>query len=128
MVQLKMDIFDNNLPYNEIIKKYKFNIIHDLSELKTLNNICYFNNTVDKVNNYIHKNILNYKEDYFIGLNIKCRVHTNLSKGEKLQTNYIYKITNINKNIFTILNELENKYFNVDIKIIKQNFMPCLIF
>ena len=122
MKNIKNDIFNTNMSYDEIIKKYNFNTINTFSEIKTLNNICYFNNSVNKVNTYIHKKVLNYKEDYFLQLNIKCRKFIQLQKGKKLNTNYVYKIVGINKNIFTIVNELENKFYDVDIKTIRENF------
>ena len=34
----------------------------------------------------------------------------------------MYKIVGINKNIFTIVNELENKFYDVDIKTIRDSF------
>ena len=95
MKNLKADIFDNNLSFMEIIKKYNFNTIDNIKDLTTLNNICYFNMTCNNVNSYVHKNILKSEEDYFVGLNLKCRKQTTLKKGEKLNTNYIYKITEI---------------------------------
>jgi hypothetical protein len=122
MKKLKSDIFDNNLSFMEIIKKYNFNTIDHIKDLTTLNNICYFNLTCNNINSYVHKNVLNYKEDYFVGLNLKCRKHTQLKKGDKLQTNYIYKITEIYKNHMIIKNELENKSYNVSNSIIKENF------
>ena len=76
----------------------------------------------NNVNSHVHKNVLNYKEDYFVGLNLKCRRHTQLKKGEKLQTNYIYKIIEIYKNHMILLNELENKSYHVSNSIIKENF------
>jgi hypothetical protein len=93
-----------------------------MSNLKTIKNICYFNSTCQKVNNYVHTKLLKHKEEYFVGLVIKCRKYTILKNKDKLNTNYVYKIMEIGKNDFKIKNEIDNIVLNVPVSIIKQNF------
>ena len=120
---IKSDIFDNNLSVDDIIKKYEFKTITTFKELKTVNNICYFNNTCVKVNLWVHKKILGHTKDYFEGMILKCRKYTVLKTKQKLNTNYVYKVLKITKNDFTIINEIDNITLVVPVSVIKSHFI-----
>ena len=119
---IKTDIFDNNLSVDELIKKYQFKTISNMTDLKTVNNICYFNNTCMKVNSYVHRKILGHKVDFFVGMYIKCKKYTVLKDKQKLNTNYIYKVLKIEKHNFTIINEIDNITLIVPVSVINSHF------
>jgi hypothetical protein len=119
---IKTDIFDNNLSVDELIKKYQFKTISAFKELKTVNNICYFNNTCEKVNAWTHRKILGHTETYFEGMILKCRKYTVLKNKQKLNTNYVYTVTKITKDTFTIINEIDNITLIVPLSVIKSHF------
>jgi hypothetical protein len=119
---IKTDIFENNLSVDELVKKYQFKTISKMGDLKTVNNICYFNSTCEKVNKYTHYKILGHKEEFFIGMNIKCKKYTVLKNKQKLNTNYIYKVLKIEKDNFTIINEIDNITLIVPISVINSHF------
>jgi len=123
LYELKTDIFENNMEIKDIIKKYNFKTINHMNNLKTVNNICYFNNmTLVRVNNYIHRTLLNNKDDYYEGMILKCRKHTILKAKDVLHTNYVYKVTKIKKDSFTLVNEIDNITHEVTKSIIQSNF------
>ena len=122
LYQLKTDIFENNMEIKDIIQKYKFKTINHMKDLETVNNICYFNNmTLVRVNNHIHRTLLNNKDDYYEGMILKCRKHTILGK-DVMHTNYVYKVTKIRKYTFTLVNEVDNTTHEVQKSIIQTNF------
>jgi hypothetical protein len=99
---LKTDIFNekNNKNIIDLLKNYGFNIITNMKDVKTTNNICYFNFKVNKVNKYVHNNLidipnnyLTYKDvKYFKNLYIVCKSHTitksNINITENNNLNY----------------------------------------
>ena len=80
---LKKDIFNPKKDVINIFKKYGFNIIDKMDDLKTSKNICYFNYRVDRVNKYVQKNLINKPKkkvkfdgiEYYPGLELICRKH-----------------------------------------------------
>ena len=106
-------------------------MIYNIKEVNTLNNICFFNYQVNKVNSLVHKkithirsnllhtlnkeNIINYnKIDYYKDLYIVCKKHAILKDAKnkkfkmKLFVNQEYKIVKIDNQTFTIKNEIDN--------------------
>ena len=89
-----------------------------MEQLKTTNNICYFNFRADRVNKFVHNNLIDEPQEtvtikgikYYSGLELICRkYYKGKNKNERLNVNYTYKIKDINKNNFTIVDEVENK-------------------
>lgn len=119
VIDLKTDIFNVKLSIEDICNKHNLNITRKLSDVQTTTNICLFNFRCEQVNNHIHKNILNYKTDYVVGTNIICRKY---EKKLKLNTNYTYKITKINKKDITIVDEVENKEYKISECILRNFF------
>ena len=119
---IKTDIFENNLSVDELIKKYEFKTISKMNDLKTINNICYFNSTCHRVNKHTHFKILKHTKEYFEGMNIKCKKYTVLKNKQKLNTNYIYKVLKIEKHNFTIINEIDNITLIVPVSVINSHF------
>lgn len=110
---LKVDIFNNTMSIQDICKKHRLNTVHSMSEVKTEKNVCYFNFRCDVVNHHVHKNILKKEQTYYPGLEIVCRKYEK-SKGLTLNTNYIYKIKSIGKDV-VITDEIDE----IDYKITK---------
>lgn len=126
LTKLKQDIFSNK-DIMKVFRKYKFDIIKSMSELKTTKNLCYFNKNVDKVNRHMHKKATKPKKtimidgiEYYKGLEIICRDHYKAGKGMRFFVNYTYIIKDINKKTFTICDEFDGKtYNNINIKLMK---------
>jgi hypothetical protein len=55
-------------------------------------------------------------------MNIKCKKYTVLKNKQKLNTNYIYKVLKIEKDNFTIINEIDNITLIVPISVINSHF------
>jgi len=90
---LKLDIFNRKLDIIDVFKKYNFNLIYNMNDVKTTKNICYFNGRSDSINYHVHKNIVkipkgvkvynhkiikNKREEvlkYYEGLELICRKH-----------------------------------------------------
>jgi hypothetical protein len=97
------------------IKKYGIKTINDMTDLETLNNICYFNFRCCKVNAHVHKNkikkptktVIVENVEYYKGLELVCREHYK-KKGVRLFVNYTYVIDNINSKTMAIIEPVEN--------------------
>jgi hypothetical protein len=113
---LKKEIFENPKNIIKILEKYKFKTCRSLKDIKTLENICYFNFRTDTVNNHIHnlvtkpeKTVIINKIPYWEGLELICKKHYSVkSKGIRLFVNYAYKIQKISSESFTICDKVEN--------------------
>ena len=89
---------------NEIIKKFGFNTISNISQLKTKRNICYFNFRANIVNKQVHNKLISIPPQtkvtnidgtkYWPGLYLLCKEHYKKS-GITLKKNYEYKIVKI---------------------------------
>jgi len=127
LTKLKRDIFNPKKDIMDIFKKYDFKIIDKMSDIKTRNNICYFNYRVDRVNKHVQNNLIKIPKKsvkingihYYKGLDLICRKHYSSSKGLRFFVNYTYNILDINKKNFTICDEFEgHTYFKLNIKLI----------
>lgn len=121
--QLKKEIFETK-DIITTLKKYGFKTISKMSEVKTKQNVCYFNFRVDSVNKYIHKTIKHPNDSfehngikYYKGLDIVCKKHYK-NKNVRLYVNYTYKIESIGEKFFIIHDEIENQKFTLDIKLL----------
>ncbi len=76
----------------------KFNLKTETKyeNVKTLNNLGFFNSRCSKVNNFIHKRVLKHNEKWFVGLEIVCRKY-HKEKGITMNTNYTYIIKSLQK-------------------------------
>lgn len=127
MVNLKKEILDTSKDVMKTLKKYKINIIKDMKDVKTTNNICYFNFRCDQVNKLVHnkfvakpKKVFNYKNtDYYTGLELICREYYK-NKNTKLFVNYTYIIKTINENAFVIVEPVENKEITLPIDVLSK--------
>jgi hypothetical protein len=115
MAQLRDDIFDQSKDVMTTLKKYGFKIINKMSEVKTKNNICYFNFRCDQVNGYVHNNLVDHPKksvklngnDYWKGLDLVCKKHYK-SGNDRLFVNYRYDIKSINSHNVTVNEPVEN--------------------
>src|SRR5208282_1613847 len=121
--KLKEDLFNLDVDVIDTIKKYKFKTVDNMSDVKTIRNICYFVYRTDMVNKHIHNNIIDRKDkktikikgvDYWVGLELLCR-KSYIKGGVRLYVNYTYKIVSINKKSFTIIEEFEGTTMTFDI-------------
>lgn len=116
------DLFHKKLHIDDIIKKHNLKTIKKYQEIKTVNNVCYFNATCSKVNNFVHYSLLNHNKEYVEGEYIKCKKHTKLNKAQTLNTNYKYKIMKITKDDIHLLNEVDKETFVVKKGIVNSSF------
>ena len=82
MVNLKADALNTKINIMDTIKKYGIKVISDMKDLKTENNICYFNFRCEKVNSVVQKKIAKPSKtitinntEYYKGLELVCREH-----------------------------------------------------
>jgi len=102
---MKNDIFNENIPIIDTLKKFNFKIISNMKDCKSDMNITYSNRRAENVNKYCHNVIQTSRKvhnkkyqingvNYWIGLSLICR-KASYKKNLVLYTNNIYKITNI---------------------------------
>lgn len=117
---LKKDIFNSKMSVQEICKKHKLNTVNSLKDVKTTKNICYFNFRCDVVNNHVHENILKKTIKYYEGLEVICRKYEK-TKGFTLNTNYIYKIKSIGKDVI-ITDEIDEVDYRIPKTMLSTHF------
>ena len=122
MKELKKDIF-NNMPFDEMVKKYNFNTVHHMKDVNTSINVSYLNNTVERVNNHVFNKVLKLPNKYNVGMKLKCRKYYKTSdKKITCNTNYTYTIDKISKTSMTLFDEYEDIKFEVPNKDINECF------
>jgi hypothetical protein len=109
---LKEDIFNMKLSVEEICKKNNLKTITDFKKVTTKINVAYFNFRCEQVSDFVHEKILKHKQKYFEGMNIICKKYSN-KKGQKLMTNYTYKITKYTDKVIEITDELDNITYTI---------------
>lgn len=123
LTALKRDIFDLTIPIMSTFQKYGFRIINQMKHVTTLHNISYFRRRASQVSEYVHSHLVelptaNVVEvngiKYFPGLSLICKNHY-VHQKSRLFRNYTYKIVFIDTNKFTILNELDDTTFTLNI-------------
>lgn len=119
--QLKKDIFESKMSIEDICKKHGIKIVRSMGDVTTQKNVCYFNFRCGSVNNWIHNTILKNKAQYLEGMEIICRKYEKTSEFV-IHTNYTYRIKKIKGSLFTIVDEVDNIEYKLDIKIIQDNF------
>jgi hypothetical protein len=116
--QFRDDMFNSKMTIMEAVKKLGLKEIHSMDELKTLTNICYFNDRRAKlVNNYIHNNVVEQPKNkimvgdmaYWAGLKVIYKGGYN----SKFFPNYVYEITKINTKSVTLLEPWEGEIFTI---------------
>jgi hypothetical protein len=114
------------------LKKYKINIISNMKDVKTINNICYFNFRCDTVNKFVHNNLVSIADKegikikdlfYYKGLELICKEHYK-NKNVRLFVNYTYVITKISGKFITLCEQVENKTFTLPIAILSKFKLP----
>eukprot|EP00466_Bigelowiella_natans_P001091 jgi/Bigna1/136175/aug1.32_g10883 len=106
LAQLKEEIFnDEKTKPFDVLKKY-FKVVKSISEVKTLNNITFYNFRSRSVGKHIHSlqkkpRKKNYVDGicYYAGMEIVCKKY---NKKPKLYVNYTYEIIKVNKKEFVI--------------------------
>lgn len=121
LIQLKADIFNTDMSIESICKKHNLKTLTKLTDVKTVNNIALFNFRCNVVNSHIHKNVLNFTETYFNGLNIICKKYDR-KKNYTVNTNYTYKIIKLGKKETKIKDEVEEKEFTIPNGVLTNNF------
>jgi hypothetical protein len=129
---LKNDIFDDskNNTMIKLLKNYDFNIIYKMEDVKTKNNVCFFNYKVDQVNKFVHNKLIDIPKDfieingikYFNGLFIVCKKHmilndiNNKKNRMKFYVNHEYKIDELNNKTITLINTVDNDKITCNLK------------
>jgi len=122
VLDLSNDILDVKKDVMETFAKYGIKIITDMKDVKTLNNIAYFNFRTREVNKHIQKQVMakgtvpkgeivHNGISYYIGLHLICTKYLK-TKAVKLNTNFEYKITEIDEDYFVVEDVVnkENRY------------------
>lgn len=132
MVNLKKDILNTDLNIMDTLKKYKIKVINKMENLKTINNICYFNHRCESVNSYVHKKFVDVKDKkgiklkelfYFEGLELICKEHYKNSKV-RLFVNYTYIIEKISTKFVTLCEPIEDIKFTLPTSILSKFKLP----
>ena len=124
LYRLKEDIFDLSKDPLQTLKSYGFKTIHKFSQIQTTQNICYFNPRTIRVNNHVHKNLVEVPKNtvtiagtkYWPGLEIICKEHYK-KDGIRMFVNYTYQIIDINKKSFAIKDIIEDKILTFPISV-----------
>jgi len=108
------DIFKNNLSVKEICIKYNLNTETDYTNVKTKNNLAYFNKRCTMISNYVHTKLLNLKDKYIVGQEVVCRQYHKY-KGITLNTNYTYQVQSIDKTkkLVNIYDDVDDKLYTI---------------
>jgi hypothetical protein len=127
---IKDDIFNYSKDVIETFKKYGIKLIYKMEDVKTKNNICYFNFRCQKINEHIHKliktenkTITINKIKYWKGLELICKEHFKNAKA-RLFTNYRYILNSIDNNKFTVIEPVENIKMSFKISMLKYFRLP----
>ncbi len=127
--QLKKDIFANPKNILNTLKKHGFKFIHDMKDVKTTKNICYFNYRTNIVINHVDRNLIKKPEkkykigkfDYWPGQELLCRKQHG-SGATRTFVNYTYKLESVNSKTFSIIDEVDNKTHILKTKPLLDNF------
>ena len=129
MIELKKDIFNKDKNVIDTLQQYGFNIVTNLNDVKTLNNVSYFNHISNKVNNHAIKKLVKIPNNfvtfenhkYWKGLDVVCKKHYK-AKGLRLFVNYTYSIKKIGDNKVTINEPVSNTDFTFDLSVLDKHF------
>ncbi|HRP37714.1 MAG TPA: hypothetical protein PLS50_07960, partial [Candidatus Dojkabacteria bacterium] len=129
LTQLQKDVFDPTKNIIQTLKRFGFKIITNMTDVTTRKNICYFNFRREIVNSHIHKLIKDKpkhkvrvdKFDYWPGMEITCKEHFK-DKGKKLFVNYVYTITYINNETFTVQDIAEGTTMTLPLSQLTKHF------
>ena len=108
MVEIKADSLNRDMLIEDVCKKHRIKIIRRLQDLKTTTNICYFNYRCDEVNKHVHFKLLKYKEKFIKGIELICRKHIKLTAAKVLNTNYTFKIMEVEEDKLHLKDEVDN--------------------
>ena len=123
--KIKEEIFDeNNKPF-DILQKY-FKVVDNMKDVKTINNITYYNFRCLRVAKHIHNKQRiprNYKVVdgivYYKGMNLICKKY---NRSPKIYVNYSYEIIKTGKKNFIIKDVCENNTIIIPIEMISKHF------
>ena len=101
-----------------------------MKDLKSENNICYFNFRCEKVNSVVQKKIVKPSKtitinntEYYKGLELVCREHYK-NKYARLFVNYTYVIDNINAKTVALIEPVENIKIVLPVELLKKFKLP----
>ena len=138
LLQLKKDIFDPKKNPLDTLKRMGFPIITKMSEVTSMQNICYSNYRTRDVNKHVHNKLIEKPKHtvvidnthYWPGLELiyKSKKNKNNKKnkvnGIRQYTNYSYIITSINKKQFTIREPVEGTSVTLPIDMLDSFKLP----
>ena len=138
LLQIKKDIFNTNKNPLDTLKRHGFPIITKMSQVKSIQNICYSNYRTRDVNKYVHNKLIEKPKHtvvidnthYWPGLELiyKSKKNKNNKKnkvnGVRQYTNYSYILTSINKKKFTIREPVEGSSVIMQIDMLERFKLP----
>ena len=132
--QLKKDVFDLSKDVLTTLKSAGFKSISKMSDVKTTQNICYFNFRTKQVNGHVHRNLIKPSAKaiqingvkYWPGLELVYRGSDEVNKTSKtiLFKNYNYEIKSISSKSFTIRDIEDDALFTFPIGKLSQFILP----
>jgi len=131
MEQLMADIFNLDLKPIDTLRKYGFQIINNLEELKTKNNICYFRRRAQNINDLLHTEITKHLKNcvmiggikYYKGMQLVGNAFIK-NKEAEIHVNYSYVIDDIDfddddeedeDNYITVRDEIDDEVHRIKI-------------
>ena len=112
------DIFKTDMTIKQIIEKY-FRYTEEIELID--NNVAYTSETCRKVSQCIRKE-RGINEEYVVGDEVICRVYTRYWMS-KFNVNLKFKITEINKNMVTLVNVATGLQQEINLKKLRQIFI-----
>ena len=115
LVKFKRDILDPTTNLMDVLKQFGLKVISNMEDVKTTQNICFFNFRCNIVNKFVHSRLVTkpketvniQKTQYYVGLELTCKKHYR-NKNIRLFKNFRYIITEIKKDTFTVIDPLAN--------------------
>lgn len=125
MMMLYSDIFESNITdIKYLCERYGIRTETNINNVKTLDNIAYFNSKCKKVSEHVHFNVLKSKTNYHSGLLIICKkYYRDMTKNISLQVNNSYVFKQFLGKNAKIYDDIDNVHYVVPKENITENFI-----
>ena len=118
-------IFDSgreSIDIEKLCKEFNIKTIKSMAQVKTENNLGYFNFRCNVIANQVHFGVLMKKQKYAVNQEIVCRKRYK-NAGITLNTNYTYVIKSYKGRNVTIYDGTDEKYFTFDFSLLDSHFV-----
>ena len=104
-------------------KQFNIKSVSSHADVKTVNNLAFFNFRCDQISSNIHHNVLNNKNRFMVNQDIVCRKYYKTT-SITLNTNYTYKIVSFPKggNV-CIFDDVDEKYYTIPMNLLEKHFI-----